>query len=65
MRDDIQDFTGVPCVLDLASMRDAVKELGGNPEVINTQVQSDMIIYHYVQIDAYGVDDAMKINMDI
>ena len=61
----MQDFTGVPCVVDLATMRDAVKELGGNPEVINPQVQSDMIIDHSVQIDAYGVDDAMQINMDI
>lgn len=61
----MQDFTGVPCVVDLATMRDAVKELGGNPEVINPQVQSDMIIDHSVQIDAYGVDDAVQINMDI
>lgn len=61
----MQDFTGVPCVVDLATMRDAVKDLGGNPEVINPQVQSDMIIDHSVQIDAYGVDDAVQINMDI
>ena len=61
----MQDFTGVPCIVDLATMRDAVKELGGNPEVINPQVQSDMIIDHSVQIDAYGVDDAVQINMDI
>lgn len=61
----MQDFTGVPCVVDLATMRDAVRELGGNPEVINPQVQSDMIIDHSVQIDAYGVDDAVQINMDI
>ncbi|PAU68871.1 aconitate hydratase [Bifidobacterium italicum] len=61
----MQDFTGVPCVVDLATMRDAVKALGGDPEVINPQVQSDMIIDHSVQIDAYGVDDAVQINMDI
>ena len=47
----MQDFTGVPCVVDLATMRDAVKSLGGDPEVINPQVQSDMIIDHSVQID--------------
>ena len=61
----MQDFTGVPCIVDLATMRDAVKNLGGNPEVINPQVQSDMIIDHSVQIDAYGVDNAVEINMDI
>ncbi|WP_044084794.1 aconitate hydratase AcnA [Bifidobacterium gallicum] len=61
----MQDFTGVPCVVDLATMRDAVKKLGGNPEVINPQVQSDMIIDHSVQIDKYGVADAVEVNMDI
>ena len=40
----MQDFTGVPCIVDLATMRDAVKDLGGDPEVINPQVQSDMVI---------------------
>ena len=61
----MQDFTGVPCIVDLATMRDAVKELGGNPEVINPQVPADMVIDHSVQIDAYGVDDAVERNMDI
>ena len=61
----MQDFTGVPCVVDLATMRDAVKSLGGDPEVINPQVQSDMSIDHSVQIDAYGVENAVEINMDI
>ena len=61
----MQDFTGVPCIVDLATMRDAVKELGGNPEVINPQVQSDMVIDHSVQIDKYGVADAVEQNMDI
>lgn len=42
----MQDFTGVPCIVDLATMRDAVKDLGGDPEVINPQVQSDMVIDH-------------------
>ncbi len=61
----MQDFTGVPCIVDLATMRDAVKKLGGNPEVINPQVQSDMVIDHSVQIDKYGVADAVEQNMDI
>ena len=51
----MQDFTGVPCIVDLATMRDAVKDLGGDPEVINPQVQSDMVIDHSVQIDKYGI----------
>ena len=61
----MQDFTGVPCIVDLATMRDAVKDLGGDPEVINPQVQSDMVIDHSVQIDKYGVADAVEQNMDI
>ena len=61
----MQDFTGVPCIVDLATMRDAVKELGGDPEVINPQVPADMIIDHSVQIDKYGVADALQQNMDI
>ena len=61
----MQDFTGVPCVVDLATMRDAVKALGGDPQVINPQVQSDMVIDHSVQIDNYGVADAIERNMDI
>ncbi len=61
----MQDFTGVPCIVDLATMRDAVKDLGGDPEVINPQVQSDMVIDHSVQIDKYGIADAVQQNMDI
>lgn len=61
----MQDFTGVPCIVDLATMRDAVKELGGDPEVINPQVQSDMVIDHSVQIDKYGIANAVQENMDI
>ncbi|KFJ06696.1 aconitate hydratase [Bifidobacterium thermophilum] len=61
----MQDFTGVPCIVDLATMRDAVKQLGGDPEVINPQVPADMIIDHSVQIDKYGVADALQQNMDI
>lgn len=61
----MQDFTGVPCIVDLATMRDAVQALGGDPSVINPQVQSDMVIDHSVQIDTYGVADAVERNMDI
>ena len=61
----MQDFTGVPCIVDLATMRDAVRDLGGDPNVINPQVPADMVIDHSVQIDAYGVADAVKRNMDI
>ncbi|MCH3974944.1 MAG: aconitate hydratase AcnA [Bifidobacterium tibiigranuli] len=61
----MQDFTGVPCIVDLATMRDAVSELGGDPEVINPQVPADMVIDHSVQIDTYGVSDAVERNMDI
>ena len=61
----MQDFTGVPCIVDLATMRDAVKDLGGDPEVINPQVQSDMVIDHSVQIDKYGIANAVQENMDI
>lgn len=60
----MQDFTGVPCVVDLATMRDAVSDLGGDPEVINPQVPADLVIDHSVQIDTYGVPGAVAANMD-
>lgn len=47
----IQDFTGVPAVVDFAAMRDAVKSLGGNPEKINPICPSDLVIDHSVQVD--------------
>ncbi|OZG66715.1 aconitate hydratase [Bifidobacterium aquikefiri] len=61
----MQDFTGVPCIVDLATMRDAVKDLGGDPEVINPQVPAQMVIDHSVQIDVAGVPNAIERNMDI
>lgn len=61
----MQDFTGVPCIVDLATMRDAVKALGGDPEVINPQVPAQMVIDHSVQIDVAGVPNAIERNMDI
>ncbi|MDD6372976.1 MAG: aconitate hydratase AcnA [Bifidobacteriaceae bacterium] len=61
----MQDFTGVPCIVDLATMRDAVRNLGGDPEVINPQVPAQMVIDHSVQIDVAGVPNAIEQNMDI
>jgi len=50
----LQDFTGVPCVVDLAAMRDAMKALGGEPKLINPLVKCDLVIDHSVQVDAFG-----------
>lgn len=61
----MQDFTGVPCVVDLATMREAVKELGGDPSKINPLAPAELVIDHSVQIDAFGTSDAITRNMDI
>jgi len=58
----LQDFTGVPCVVDLAAMRDAMKALGGDPAVINPLVPCDLVIDHSVQVDAYASKVALTIN---
>ena len=58
----LQDFTGVPCVVDLAAMRDAVVKLGGSPEQINPQIPSELVIDHSVQVDVFGKPDALDIN---
>ena len=58
----MQDFTGVPAVVDLAAMRDAMEDLGGNPSAINPQVDVDLIIDHSVQVDAFGNQKAFGIN---
>ncbi len=58
----MQDFTGVPCVVDLAAMRDAMKKLGGDPEKINPLQPAEMVIDHSVQVDNFGSDDAMDLN---
>ncbi len=50
----LQDFTGVPCVVDLASMRAAMKRAGGNPQKINPLVPVDLVIDHSVQVDDFG-----------
>ncbi len=61
----LQDFTGVPCVVDLAAMRDAMADLGGNPEKINPLQPVELVIDHSVQTDAFGRDDALTINRDL
>lgn len=58
----MQDFTGVPAVVDLAAMRDAMKALGGDPRVINPLVPVDLVIDHSIQVDAYGTERALQIN---
>ena len=58
----LQDFTGVPAVVDLAAMRDAMKVLGGNPALINPEIPVDLIIDHSVQVDCSGSDDALRAN---
>ena len=58
----LQDFTGVPCVVDLAAMRDAVARLGGSPEQINPQIPSELVIDHSVQVDVFGRPDALDLN---
>jgi aconitate hydratase A / 2-methylisocitrate dehydratase len=60
----MQDFTGVPAVVDLAAMRDAMEDLGGDPKAINPQVDVDLIIDHSVQVDAFGNARAFAINAE-
>ena len=61
----MQDFTGVPAVVDLAAMRDAMKTLGGDPEKINPLAEVDLVIDHSVMIDAFGNAKAFKQNVEI
>ncbi|WP_111835443.1 aconitate hydratase AcnA [Actinomyces bovis] len=60
----MQDFTGVPCIVDLATMREAVAELGGKPEVINPLAPAEMVIDHSVQIDSFGLSSSLEINKE-
>jgi aconitate hydratase len=60
----LQDFTGVPAVVDLAAMRDAMAELGGDPSRVNPLVPADLVIDHSVQIDRYGTADAFTYNVE-
>jgi len=62
----LQDFTGVPAVVDLAALRDAMVQMGGDPEKVNPQVPVDLVIDHSVQVDISGANpDALKLNLDI
>ncbi|MBX3728237.1 MAG: aconitate hydratase AcnA [Candidatus Sumerlaeia bacterium] len=60
----LQDFTGVPAVVDLAGMRDALRELGGDPEKINPVQPVDLVIDHSVQVDEYGKEAAFLLNVE-
>jgi aconitate hydratase len=60
----LQDFTGVPVVVDLAAMRDTVKLAGGDPKQINPLVPVDLVIDHSVMVDAFGTKDALDTNMN-
>ncbi|PAD75533.1 aconitate hydratase AcnA [Paenibacillus campinasensis] len=61
----LQDFTGVPVVVDLAAMRDTVKKAGGDPKQINPLVPVDLVIDHSVMVDAFGTDQALEYNMKV
>jgi aconitate hydratase len=61
----LQDFTGVPVVVDLAAMRDTVKKAGGDPKQINPLVPVDLVIDHSVMVDAFGTADALEYNMNV
>ena len=60
----MQDFTGVPAVVDLAAMRDAVSKLGGDARAINPLAPVDLVIDHSVMVDAFGSDRAFEINVE-
>ena len=61
----LQDFTGVPCVVDLAAMRDAMARMKGDPDKINPMVPCDLVIDHSVQVDRYGSTGAFRENVDL
>ncbi len=61
----MQDFTGVPAVVDLAAMRDAMQKLGGDPERINPLQPAELVIDHSVQIDVFGNKDAIRLNAEL
>ena len=60
----LQDFTGVPAVVDLAAMRDAMVRMGGDPDKINPLVQTDLVIDHSVQVDFFGTSRAFELNVE-
>lgn len=61
----LQDFTGVPAVVDLAALRKAMADLGGNPDQINPEIPVDLVIDHSVQVDKFGTDDSLLYNMNL
>ncbi|MEL3972205.1 aconitate hydratase AcnA [Rossellomorea oryzaecorticis] len=61
----LQDFTGVPAVVDLASLRKAMADIGGDPQKINPEIPVDLVIDHSVQVDKYGTADSLQANMDL
>src|SRR6266576_2445522 len=61
----LQDFTGVPLVVDLAAMRSAIKRLGGDPKIIEPLVPVDLVVDHSVQVDFFGSAQALELNLDM
>lgn len=61
----LQDFTGVPCVVDLAAMRSAMSRLGGDPKRINPLIPVDLVIDHSVQVDQFAIPEALELNMQM
>src|SRR5690606_32256157 len=61
----LQDFTGVPAVVDLASLRKAMADMGGDPQKINPEIPVDLVIDHSVQVDRAGTLDALQFNMEL
>src|SRR5690348_7275101 len=61
----LQDFTGVPCVVDLAAMRDAMKRLSGDPSLINPLQPAELVIDHSVQVDEFGTPQSFQLNAEL
>ncbi len=61
----LQDFTGVPAVVDLASLRKAMADIGGDPQQIDPAIPVDLVVDHSVQVDAFGTPDALRRNMEL
>jgi aconitate hydratase len=61
----MQDFTGVPCIVDLAAMREAIVRLGGDPQRVNPLAPAELVIDHSVQVDQYGAADSLRHNNEI
>ena len=61
----LQDFTGVPAIVDLAAMRDGIMQLGGDPDAVNPLQPAELVIDHSVQVDHFGVADAFQLNVEL